>query len=85
MHKERINKGIILAAGDGDRMGSLTAICPKGLLLVNGKEQLIRPLKDTLKYAENHYYQLQGSIPYWIILIRPFPLFKARIIACIGF
>ncbi len=42
MHKEKINKGIILAAGDGDRMGSLTAICPKVLLLVNGKEQLIR-------------------------------------------
>ena len=42
MHKEKINKGIILAAGDGDRLGSLTAICPKVLLPVNGKEQLIR-------------------------------------------
>ena len=42
MRKEKINKGIILAAGDGDRLGSLTAIRPKALLPVNGKEQLIR-------------------------------------------
>jgi len=42
MHKEKINKGIILAAGDGDRLGSLTAICSKVLLPVNDKEQLIR-------------------------------------------
>ena len=42
MYKEKINKGIILAAGDGDRLGSLTAIRPKVLLPVNGKEQLIR-------------------------------------------
>jgi len=42
MRKEKVNKGIILAAGDGDRLGSLTAICPKILLPVNGKEQLIR-------------------------------------------
>ena len=46
MRKEKVNKGIILAAGDGDRLGSLTAICPKVLLPVNGKEQLIRyPIK----------------------------------------
>lgn len=31
-----------MAAGDGDRMGSLTALCPKVLLPVDGKEQLIR-------------------------------------------
>ena len=42
MRKEKVNKGIILAAGDGDRLGSLTAICPKVLLPVDGKEQLIR-------------------------------------------
>jgi len=42
MRKEKVNKGIILAAGDGDRLGSLTAICPKVLLPVNGEEQLIR-------------------------------------------
>jgi len=42
MRKEKTNKGIILAAGDGDRLGSLTAIRPKVLLPVNGKEQLIR-------------------------------------------
>lgn len=42
MHKEKTNKGIILAAGDGDRLGTLTAIRPKVLLPVNGKEQLIR-------------------------------------------
>ena len=42
MRKEKVNKGIILAAGDGDRLGSLTAIRPKVLLPVSGKEQLIR-------------------------------------------
>ncbi len=42
MRKEKANKGIILAAGDGDRLGSLTAIRPKVLLPVNGKELLIR-------------------------------------------
>jgi len=42
MRKEKVNKGIILAAGDGDRLGSLTATLPKVLLPVNGKEQLIR-------------------------------------------
>ncbi len=42
MRKEKVRKGIILAAGDGGRLGSLTAICPKVLLPVNGKEQLIR-------------------------------------------
>ena len=41
MRKEKTNKGIILAAGDGDRLGTLTAIHPKVLLPVNGKEQLI--------------------------------------------
>ena len=46
MRKEKTNKGIILAAGDGDRLGSLTAIRPKVLLPVNGNEQLIRcPIK----------------------------------------
>ncbi|MFC2069472.1 sugar phosphate nucleotidyltransferase [Chloroflexota bacterium] len=42
MRKEKINKGIILAAGDGDRLGSLTASCSKVLLPLNGKDQLIR-------------------------------------------
>jgi len=42
MRKEKTNKGIILAAGDGDRLGSLTAIRPKVLLPVSGKEPLIR-------------------------------------------
>jgi len=41
MRKEKVNKGIILAAGDGDRLGSLTAIRPKVLLPVNGKGPLI--------------------------------------------
>ncbi len=46
MRKEKVNKGIILAAGDGDRLGSLTAIRPKVLLPVNGRKQLISsPIK----------------------------------------
>jgi choline kinase len=37
MLKEKINKGIILAAGDGDRMGELTRDRPKVLLPINNK------------------------------------------------
>ena len=51
MRKEKTNKGIILAAGDGDRLGSLTAIRPKVLLPVNGKEQLIRCPIEALAVA----------------------------------
>ncbi len=52
MRKEKTNKGIILAAGDGDRLGSLTAIRPKVLLPVKGKEQLIRYPIEALAAAE---------------------------------
>ncbi|MBA7486182.1 Bifunctional IPC transferase and DIPP synthase [subsurface metagenome] len=46
MLKENIYKGIILAAGDGDRLGYLTAACPKVLLPVDGEDPLIRyPLR----------------------------------------
>jgi len=40
MRKGKVNKGIILAAGDGDRLGSLTAICPKVLLPMNGEVKI---------------------------------------------
>ena len=33
--KVAVKKGVILAAGDGDRLGALTAACPKVLLPVN--------------------------------------------------
>ncbi len=45
MLNDKINKGIILAAGDGDRLGSLTAICPKVLLPVNGKRLIEYPIE----------------------------------------
>ncbi|MFC1971066.1 sugar phosphate nucleotidyltransferase [Chloroflexota bacterium] len=51
MRRGKVKKGIILAAGDGDRLGSLTAICPKVLLPVNGKEQLIRSPIEALAAA----------------------------------
>jgi NDP-sugar pyrophosphorylase family protein len=34
-------KGVVLAAGDGSRMGSLTSDCPKVLLPQSNKEPLI--------------------------------------------
>ena len=40
--KQKINKGVILAAGSGHRFGSLTQACPKVLLSVNDKVPLIR-------------------------------------------
>jgi glucose-1-phosphate thymidylyltransferase len=42
MLKRRVDKAVILAAGDGDRLGSLTLTCPKVLLPVNDKAPLIR-------------------------------------------
>ena len=39
--KREVNKGVILAAGDGDRLGSSSVTCPKALLTINGKAPLI--------------------------------------------
>jgi len=41
MFKGKIDKGIVLAAGDGDRLGHLTSTCPKVLLPVNEEAPLI--------------------------------------------
>jgi len=41
----RVNKGLILAAGDGDRLGSLTTTCPKVLLTVHGKALISYPIE----------------------------------------
>ncbi len=45
MREEKINKGVILAAGDGDRLGYLTATCPKVLLPVNDKKLISYPIE----------------------------------------
>ncbi len=43
---QKVNKGVILAAGDGDRLGSLTETCPKVLLPARNKAPLISyPIK----------------------------------------
>lgn len=41
----RVNKGLILAAGDGGRLGSLTTTCPKVLLTVNDKALISHPIE----------------------------------------
>ncbi len=41
MYKRKVDKGVILAAGDGDRLGSLTLTCPKVLLPASDKAPLI--------------------------------------------
>jgi len=43
--REKINKGVILAAGDGVRLGYLTAVCPEVLLPVNGKQLIGYPIE----------------------------------------
>ena len=42
MLKGKVNKGVILAAGDGSRLAPLTLTCPKVLLPVKDKVPLIR-------------------------------------------
>ncbi len=42
---QRVTKGIILAAGDGERLGSLTVTYPKVLLLVNEKPLISYPIE----------------------------------------
>ena len=42
---QRVNKGVIIAAGDGDRLGWLTASCPKVLLPVNNKALIGYPIE----------------------------------------
>jgi len=46
MLKRKVDKAVILAAGDGDRLAPLTLTCPKVLLPVTDKTPLIRyPIK----------------------------------------
>ncbi len=45
MLKQRVDKGVILAAGDGDRLGFLTTTCPKVLLPVNDKRLINYPIE----------------------------------------
>jgi len=45
MLKRRIHKGIILAAGDGDRLGILTTSCPKVLLPINDAPLIRYPIE----------------------------------------
>lgn len=45
MPKRGIHKGIILAAGDGDRLGLLTLACPKVLLPVNDVPLIRYPIE----------------------------------------
>ncbi|MFC1983602.1 sugar phosphate nucleotidyltransferase [Chloroflexota bacterium] len=42
---QQVNKGVILAAGDGDRLGSLTTTCPKVLLPIKGKPLISYPIE----------------------------------------
>ena len=44
MFKRKVDKGVILAAGDGDRLGPLTLMCPKVVLPVNGVPLIRYPI-----------------------------------------
>ena len=45
MLNRRVNKGLILAAGDGGRLGSLTTTCPKVLLTVHDRTLISYPIE----------------------------------------
>ena len=42
---QRVNRGVIIAAGDGDRLGWLTVTCPKVLLPVNNRALIGYPIE----------------------------------------
>lgn len=44
-----IRKGVVLAAGDGDRMGELTSIIPKVLLTAQGKPLILYPIEALVR------------------------------------
>lgn len=45
MPSQKVRRGVILAAGDGDRLGTLTATHPKVSLPVNGKPLISYPIE----------------------------------------
>ncbi len=45
MLNRQVKKGVILAAGDGERLGSLTTTCPKVLLPIKGKPLISYPIE----------------------------------------
>ncbi len=45
MPNKKVNKGVILAAGDGERLGLLTTTCPKVLLPVRNKTLISYPIE----------------------------------------
>ena len=51
MLKGKIKRGVILAAGDGERLGSLTLTCPKVLLPLNDAAPLIKYPIDAMLAA----------------------------------
>jgi choline kinase len=44
-----VRKGVVLAAGDGDRMGELTSTIPKVLLTVLGKPLILYPIEALVR------------------------------------
>ena len=51
MLEGKVKKGVILAAGDGGRLGSLTLTCPKALLPMNDEGPLIKYAIEALVAA----------------------------------
>jgi 1L-myo-inositol 1-phosphate cytidylyltransferase / CDP-L-myo-inositol myo-inositolphosphotransferase len=49
MTDKPISKGVVLAAGDGDRLGEITSTIPKVLLLVLGKPLILYPIEALIR------------------------------------
>jgi len=61
--RPRVDKGIILAAGDGDRLGELTESCPKVLLPVHDNVPLIRyPIEAMVAAGVNEIMIVVGYL-----------------------
>ena len=68
MLNRKVNKGIILAAGDGDRLGSLTLNRHKTLLRVKGIPLIGHPIKALAAAQVRDIAVVVGYLGNWVIL-----------------
>lgn len=62
LFSRKVHKGVILAAGDGDRLDPLTLIYPKVLLPVKGKALIRYPIEALVAAGVNEIAVVVGYL-----------------------